>query len=586
LNADKDIKAAPTSMNLLSNTHGEQPTAARQQRCEAGCQRGSIAIMAAICLSIMVILLSSIDIGYLFYMKRDLQKVADLAALAGAQQLVSTPLTGNPTACVATDAPVLAAIGNAQTNGFSTAAPNKMANVIAVTCGLWDPVANLALAPNYFSAPPAGTQLNAVKVVVTQTVPAFFGLGGRTLNAQAIASGSSPIAAFSLGTGLLTLCSGSGSLSALLVNSLLGSNVCLNAVSYSGLLGAQVSLLQVLTNLNANIGSISAVADTQITLAQLINASIKGLSPVQVANINTDLVNLTTGALGGTLLKIGDILDLSAANGVAALDTQINILDLLNVGALQVANKNNFLSSNININLGVLGQVVLQLSLIDAPKMAVGGPGATATSAQLRLAINVQALTLFPGYSAVQLPVYVYLAAGSARLNSLQCNAPQSANFDIKTSTAGICVAKGQTLSSSPSSCPSDMATNPSSRFDAIAGVLNLGINVSPITTYPSVTLYPPPSTSNSITVGSSLQDILGGVIQPQKFWVGLDADPLGLLSGLLTTLLGTLGTLLNPLLSGVGALLDQLTSLLGVNLGLSTLNLYSISCGNVKLVY
>ncbi|GAC1317579.1 MAG: hypothetical protein NVSMB28_05280 [Collimonas sp.] len=512
-----------------------------------------------------------------------MQKVADLAALAGAQQLATTPPPGTPATCAQTDQAVLAAIGNAQANGFSTVIPNTMANTITVTCGLWDPVANLA--PDHFSAPPAGTQLNAVKVVVTQTVPAFFGLGGRSLNAQAIASGSAT-AAFSLGTGLLTLCSSGGALSALLVNSLLGSNICLSLASYDGLLGAQVSLLQVLTNLKANIGSISQVASTQITLAQLINASIAGLSPTQVANINTDLVKLTTGALGGTLLTIGDILDLSAANGVAALNTQINILDLFNVSALQVANKNHLLSSDINLNLLGLGQVVLQLSLIEPPKMAVGGIGATATSAQLRLAINVQALQLLSGYPAVQLPIYVDLAAGKATLNSLQCSAPQSATFNITTSAAGMCVAKGQTLASSPFNCPTDMASNPASRFDAIAGILNLGINVSPSTSHSSVTLYPPPSTSNSVTVGSSLQSILGGVIQPQKFWAGLDADPLGLLSGALTLLLSSLAGLLNPLLSGVGTLLDQLTSLLGVNIGLSTLNLSSMSCGNVKLVY
>jgi uncharacterized membrane protein len=543
--------------------------------------------MAAIFLSVIVVLLSSVDIGYMFYMRRDLQKTADLAALAGAQQLGTTPPPGNPVTCAPTDQAVLAAIGNAQANGFSTVAPNTLSNAITVTCGLWDPVANLALAPSYFSTPTAGTSLNAVKVVETQTVPAFFGLGARTITAQAIASASSPTAAFSLGTGLLSLCGSSGSLSSLLVSSLLGSNICLSAASYSGLLGAQVSLLNVLSKLNANVGSVSQVADTKVTLAQLVNASTSGLSPTQVASVSNDLGSLTTGTLGGTLLRIGDILDLSAANGVAALDTQVNILDLLNVSTLQVANKNHLVSSNINLNLPGLGQVVLQLSLIEPPQMAVGGVGATATSAQLRLAINVQALPLLSGYPPVaQLPIYVDLAAGKATLNSLQCRAPQSATFGITTSTAGICVAKGQTLASSPLSCPADMASNPSNRIDAITGVLNLGINVTPSTTYPAVTLYPPPSTSNTATVGSKLQDILGGTIQPQKFWVGLDADPLGLLSGALTTLLGALGNLLNPVLSGVGALLDQLTSQLGLNIGLSTLNLSSISCGNVKLVY
>lgn len=87
------------------NPIANQSSPARQPRCEACRQCGSIAAMAAVFLSIIVILLSSIDIGYLFYKKRDLQKVADLAALAGAQAL-----SGNALDCTAA---TLAAQANA-----------------------------------------------------------------------------------------------------------------------------------------------------------------------------------------------------------------------------------------------------------------------------------------------------------------------------------------------------------------------------------------------------------------------------------------------------------------------------------------
>lgn len=582
-------------MNPLHTHIALLPASMRKQLGGQHRQHGSVVVMAAIFLSIMVILLSSIDIGYVFYMKRDLQKVADLAALAGAQQLVSTPPAGNPTACASTDQAVLAAIGNAQSNGFSTAAPNSMSNAITVTCGLWDPVANASLAPSYFAAPSGGAKLNAVKVIATQNVPAFFGLGTQTISGQAIASGASPTAAFSLGTGLLSLCSGSSPILGPLVNSLLGSKVCLSVATYAGLVGTQVSLLKVLENLNVNVGTVGEVANTSVSLANLVNATIQALSPTQAANIGIaalqqDLVNLTTGTLGVTMLKISDILDLGAANGVAALDTQINVLDLLNVSTLQAANKNNFLSSNVNVDLGPLGLVGLQLSLIEPPKMAVGGEGATATSAQLRLALNVQALKLAPGYSVANLPLYIDLAPGTAKLTSLQCHAPQSATFEVRTGIAEACLAHGQNFASAPFSCPKDMATNPSNRVDVISGVLNAGINVSLTNPPPSstVTLNPPPATTNSVTVGSSLQSILGGVITGNTLWIGLDPflDPTGLLGAVLNPLVGLLGTLLTPILSGVGALLDNLTSLLGLNLGLSTLNLSSVSCGSVKLVY
>lgn len=532
-----------------------------------GRARGSVVVMAAVFLSIIVVLLSSIDIGYVFYMKRNLQKAADLAALAGAQQLVSVPLSGNPTGCVAADAPWQAAIGNAQTNGFSTAAPNAMVNTIIPACGLWDPIVNASAAPAYFAAPVSGTQLNSVKVVLTQTVPTFFGLAPQKLTAVAIASGSGPTAAFSLGTGLLSLCSASGSLSSILVNGLLGSNICLSAVTYNGLLGTQVSLLKVLANLNITVGTVTQVANTQISLAQLVNATINALTPAQVANINVaDLVKLTTGTLGGTLLTIGNILNLNAANGIAALDTQINVLDLLNVGTLQVANKSNFIDAAATIP-GVAG---LSLKLIEPPQIAVG-VGATATSAQLRLSLNAN----IPGL--LSLPLYVDLAPGKATLNSLQCNAPQSATFSIQPGLAEVCLANGQTNNGAPFSCPD--VSKPANQVNVISvlGIptVSLGINAS--LTNPSKTLtmsapFPKP-------VGSSLSSILGNIIQPGTFVFG------GILS-ILNPLLSALGGLLNPILSLVGGVLDSALSLLGLGVGQSTLDVSAISCGNVKLVY
>jgi uncharacterized membrane protein len=539
---------------------------------------GSIIVMVAIFLSIVFILASSIDIGYVFYMKRDLQKTADLAALAGALQLTTTPPAGNPTTCAATDTAVLAAIGNAQANGFATTAPNKMSNTITVTCGRWDPVVNVAQAPNYFAAPIAGAKLNAVKVVVVQTVPAFFGLGQRTISGQAIASGSSPYATFSLGTGLLSVCSGTSPLLNPLVNGLLGSNVCLSAVTYNGLLGSQVSLLQIINNLGLNVGTLDQVLNTQVTLAQLINATIQALSPAQAASINVaELGNLTTGALGGTLLKLGDILNVNATDGIAALSAQINVLDLINVGTLQVANKNNLIDLGANIDLGALGQVGLQLKLIEPPQMGVGGVGATATSAQVRLALNVNALL-----GLVNLPLFIDVAPGQAQLQSLQCTAPKNATFKITTGVAEVCLANGQTGMGAPFSCPD--VSKPANQV-AVLPLVSLGINASLTSPDTSATLYPPPPAGvppdgpSSKLVGSSLGAILGGILQPGTFVFG------GLLS-LLNPLLITLGTVLNPVLGAVGALLDTTFSLLGLGIGQSTLNLSSISCGDVKLVY
>ncbi|WP_194270656.1 TadG family pilus assembly protein [Glaciimonas soli] len=563
-------------MISLPCSNADQRSAARQQQRVAGGQRGSIAVMAVIFLSVMIILLSSIDIGYLFYMKRDLQKAVDLAALAGAQQLVSTPLAGNPTGCAATDAPVLAAIGNAQTNGFTIVASN-------VTCGYWDPANNSA--PSYFStsATASVVSLNAVKVVVTQTVPIFFGLLPNTISAQAIASGTTPIAAFSLGTGLLSLCSSNSALLAPLLTGLNGSSLCLSAVSSSGLVGAQISLLQLLNNLGVSVGSVSEVANIKVTLLQLINASISALTPAQQASITTDLGPLITLA-GSTQFTLGKILNLDTSNGLSALNAQVNVLDLLNVGTLQVANGNNF----VDLGASVPGLVGVKLALIQPPQIAVGPVGTTATSAQLRLAINVASVSLGV-VSTSSLPIYVDLAAGQATLEGVQCNAsPRSATFNVSTGIADVCMATGQGVLPPPT-CPnvSQPANQVGVSLNTILGnigLLKVGIKVpvtNPVAT--SVTLNVPPQAPSTATINSSLGAILGQIIQPNTIAV---SDPTGLLGGLLTALLSGLGAILNPILGGIGSILDSVLSLLGIGIGQSTLSLSSVTCGNVKLVY
>src|SRR4051794_19217328 len=52
--------------------------------------RGSILVQTAIALSLVVIVLIGTELGYLYYLKREMQKAVDLAALAGAQVLQGT----------------------------------------------------------------------------------------------------------------------------------------------------------------------------------------------------------------------------------------------------------------------------------------------------------------------------------------------------------------------------------------------------------------------------------------------------------------------------------------------------------------
>ena len=156
-------------------------------------QRGSIVVMTAIGISTMVILLASIDIGYLFFQKRELQKVADLSALAGAQQLGRSsvaPGDACPSSVIAT------AEGNAKV-------AQNFSGTVTASCGNWDPVA-VTTAPHYRGTG-TGIVPNAVSVHVSRSFRSFFGAwASRTVSAVAIATTDAPTAVFSVGCLLYT----------------------------------------------------------------------------------------------------------------------------------------------------------------------------------------------------------------------------------------------------------------------------------------------------------------------------------------------------------------------------------------------
>ncbi|AMP13205.1 pilus assembly protein TadG-related protein [Collimonas pratensis] len=427
-------------------------------------RRGSVAVMAAIFLSIVIILFSSIDIGYMFYMKRNLQKAADLAALAGTQQLVSTPLNGNPTTCAASDGPVLAAIGNARTNGFSTAAPNTMVNTITVTCGRWDPVANASSAPSYFAPPIAGAALNSVRVLLTQNVPAFFGLGTRTLSAQAIGSASDPYAAFSVGSKLLQI--NNGPVEGLLAS--LGLNITgTRLLSYSGLANVSVTpggLLQALgfqIPLHADIGTVTNIlqlntagcSNGMCTLEALLGAmttvggqqdliNVLGLT-VQQLSVRIPILSDQTGQ-GGIFALI------NAPDAQSALNVNLNALTVLNT-MLAVANNKNFATVPPAQAISIPGvlTVTTQIGLVEPPSIAIGGlpttPGGAKTTAynsQVRLYAHIQSNLLNLNLVKIDMPIFVDVVNGYGSLTGMctgKLNGQDYATINVQAPILSLC---------------------------------------------------------------------------------------------------------------------------------------------------
>ncbi|WP_236219135.1 pilus assembly protein TadG-related protein [Pseudomonas rhodesiae] len=378
-----------------------------------GCrQRGAISLMAAGTLAVaLVFLLLAVDSGRLYLDKRKLQSIADTSALeaAGRGGLCSPTTTANDYAKQ-----------NAARNGFTVVAGDSSRG-LAVTCGtLITNAANIRV----FS--PDVTQSEAVRVVATRNVTTsiasglwslFSGGSASTqtqLSATAVAAYEPPVAQLSIRSNLGTVDSAKSDVLNLLMGRLLGGSLSLTAAGWNGLLGTNVNLLgyldQLAISLNVKAGDYEALLTTAVSANELIDAAVKVLQTngaVATAVIN-DVIKVQAIAPSTRQLTVGQLLKIATGTPAAALNTNLQLFQLLQTTA-QLSSSKNPVSAAVQLNIPLVGNVSVQTKVIDPPQLsAVGNPAKAKAglnnvpptdqiavrTAQVRTLITVQAPVL------------------------------------------------------------------------------------------------------------------------------------------------------------------------------------------------
>ncbi|WP_080434529.1 TadG family pilus assembly protein [Burkholderia ubonensis] len=462
-------------------------------------QRGAVSVLATVWVLVALVTLGAIDIGNLFFQRRDLQRIADLSALAAVQSL-----DPSDTSCGAANT---AALNNARENETSntvtTGAPARGQDQVAATCGRWDPQV-YAGRPAYFAPAASGmTQLNATQVTVTRTmrysflgVVSMLGAGPGTMSATATARASA-IDTFSISA---TLASVDPVWLNGILSALLGTSVSLTLADYQALAGANIKLLGISTALGA--GTVNGLVDLSVTVPTLIgNLSAYvgalqaggGNGPGYVAQLqaaSTALGKLAGASVGNTTVVVANapnaLLNISLGNPQSGADAQVNLLDLLTTAAQVAAyNKGHAVSLNtgVTLPLGASGfnVVSLQLQVLNPPSIAVGEAGllpngtwrTQASSAQIGVYLNVQTpsipitgalglsglidLTL----SGINLPIYLLVGGPAvASLAATKCGSATTPSTTTIVATPGIaklCISappSGTLNLSNVSTCP------------------------------------------------------------------------------------------------------------------------------------
>lgn len=511
-------------------------------------ETGAVIVLVALTLSVLVTATAfTVDLGRVSTERRDLQKVADVAALD-----LSRRLDGRTASEIVADPAWQAAIdASLRRNGFDDQRGSE-----TIALGYWD-------ADTEVFTPATSTQVpTAVRVELASSVDYAFAPGGATPQRHAVAAQTAS-AGHQVGSFAARLDSGQSSLLGALVGDALGVTVA----GYDGLVGADVSLPLLLDELDLSLGNVDEILGAEVTVAQLIQAEADVLRR-QGDLVRADLLDGLVLALPrpDEIIRLEDLLVIVPGGEAAAALANIDVQDLLNATAL-VANGTNLLDVPA-ANLSVGGQAVTvntTVQVIEKPRWVFGPVGSTARTAQATIQLQLQ--VQIPGVSDTRVAVRLQAASAEATSTSIGCGTPQTLDLGVKT---GLLTTRA------------DITTRLSLLGIPVADVVLHAATSAPATSTPVLFDVPPdvlgepkqaPTPATSIGTAS--------VVTDQVTLLGLP------IAGGVAPLVNTLtSTVLGPVLTQVETVvLRPLAEVLGLTVAGADVAPLAIACSGPKLV-
>ncbi|AOE87649.1 TadG family pilus assembly protein [Pseudomonas sp. TCU-HL1] len=575
-------------------------------------QRGAIGLMATATLLLALMTLAlTLDAGRLYFEKRKLQRVADMAALESA---TGSGFCGSQAAGLAQTNALALAQASATRNGYGG---NLGSGSNRVSIGYVD--LDGTGQRRLFQA--STNRIEAVQVHATQEVPASLVLGGLwggrlTLQADAVARRSA-LAGFSLGSGLASLDSQQSAVLNSLLGNLLGTTLSLDAVSYQGLANARLNLLELNQNLPAaarldlSAGNVQQLLDTRLSLDQVLDATVAAANARETlaVGVRNGLNSLTNVSLGATQVKLADILNVvtPANGGQQALRTDLSVLDMVSALAF-LANKAHAVDVGLGLNLG-LANLGLKVYVIEPPKIAIGLPGRDAngkwrtqvSTAQVRLEVGGKVDVL--GLVRVDLGLHLDVAQGWAALQSITCGPilPGTRQVTVLTQPgiASLGLGRYSNITSSTQASPVTVTALPgiTGLEVQVSGSANISNGQPTETSFTVSPSQPVPQQKRVATqAGEALADGLSElanslevdvVVTKDCGLLGLGCLIGGLTKGVIESTLGptiesTLGSLI-PLIGQV--VLEPVLKLLGIELGYADVRLMELDTSAPRLM-
>lgn len=554
----------------------------RKTRAFARNRRGAVSIITALSALVLIgFTAGAVDYGSVFLRTRQLQGMADLAAMAAAHDLA-----------------------HAQTAAAATAQANRWDAPITtqVTTGVYQPLASLAIDKRF--APDNSTSMNAVKVTLQSTADLYFAsvlLGRNSLSISRTATAArAELASFSIGSRLLSL---QGGIANALLSGLLGSTVSLSVMDYNALASAQVDLFQysnaLKSRLDLTAGSFNQTLATKMTTSD----ALKGIADVLNSNGNSSAAHAMqtiANAAGNQKIEMGSLMDLGPygdqdyVNPGGGSGVTVSALDLA-TAALGIAQGGH--QVQFDLATGVPGLIKITATLAigqrpsNSPWIAITDKNdVVVRTAQARLYLDAQvapAGSTLSGVASIDLPVFIELASAEAKLSSIRCGATSADNavtLSVAPSIGRAAIASLNVAALGDFTTPETLGYAPliNTALIKTTGFANTQLG--------GITWQEVSFNGNEIAAGTvktvktsdlmkSLFSTLLGTLDLKVNLLGLG---LGLGKGPVTTALdSTLSTVATPL-DGV---INSLTGLLGLGLGEADVRVNGVRCNAVALV-
>lgn len=517
----------------------------------------------------------AVDLGAVQLDTRRLQGIADAAALAA----VTSP--GNATSRA-----------QALVNGSGFPRPVT----VRVTPGNY--ALDSAIAPeSRFTA--GGTNPQAVRVVLESSSPTFFAriFGTRDVTiARTATARRQHYAAFSIGSRLASL---NGGILNNYLSALTGSSVSLSVMDYNALAGADVDLLGYLpilnTTANINAASFNDLLASHVALPKLLSAlstALTGSNQTAAANAVNGLLNIP----GGQSIALNALIDAGVYGGQSNSGggvAKVNALAMV-TAMLQLANKTRQVAFDTGVSIPGVAQTTVMVAVGERTQQS---PWVTITdngmpivrTAQTRVYLKTRLLPA-SGLASINLPIFVELASGEAKLSSIDCSSAATRGVTLDGRVGLLTAGIGTVEESRVNDFSTALVPAKTKLVDVSLGLSLVSVNgysqIAAGATEPWQRVsFTDAQIGNGLRKTISSTSPVGGIASSLINNVSLSATLLGLTVPLDAAVKVAVGDLLMGVAPYLDTLLMTVTGTLGVGVGQADLQVTGMRCGQAVLV-